>query len=115
VFTAGDGHPSFWTPSCLELADAVVAVRDSELERLRQAARIVTGNRWYERLAEAEAWRERAETAENAVERARHVCHKAMAEKDAPGQWLVAQKVLAAIEGSSSLPPETPALPEEET
>lgn len=57
-------------------------------------------------------WRERAETAENAVARARDVCHKAMAEKDAPGQWLVAQRVLAAID---VLPPETPALPAEET
>ena len=52
------------------------------------------------RLAEEALGRERqrAGQAESAVARARHVCHKAMAEPDAPGQWLVAQKVLAAID-----------------
>lgn len=33
--TAGDGCRSFWTPTCAELADAIVAVRDQDAETLR--------------------------------------------------------------------------------
>jgi hypothetical protein len=54
--------------------------------------------------AGAEAWRERAETAESAIAHVRHVCHQAMAEPDAPGMWLVAQRVLAALDDTK---PET--------
>ncbi|SET50178.1 hypothetical protein [Nonomuraea wenchangensis] len=37
MVTAGDGCRSFWTPSCAELAEVVAAVRDEEMERLREA------------------------------------------------------------------------------
>lgn len=36
VFTAGDGHPSFRTPTCAELGEAVAVFRDEEVERLRE-------------------------------------------------------------------------------
>jgi hypothetical protein len=35
MVTAGDGCRSFWTPTCAELADAIVAVRDQDAETLR--------------------------------------------------------------------------------
>ncbi|MEV6036012.1 hypothetical protein AB0L65_32995 [Nonomuraea sp. NPDC052116] len=45
------------------------------------------------RLAEEALGRERQRIAQ-----ARAVCYKAMAEKDAPGMWLVAQRVLAVLD-----------------
>lgn len=40
MLTAGDGRPSFRMPTCTELAEAVAAERDEELERLRMDARV---------------------------------------------------------------------------
>ncbi|MEV1003470.1 hypothetical protein [Nonomuraea sp. NPDC050202] len=45
----------------------VRAVRDEELEQLREAARIVVENRWYERLAQAEKSLERLARVEAAL------------------------------------------------
>ena len=95
-------------PRCVDsMADAAMAVRDEEMEdlraelttvegqrddhrkalksvgaerdRLREAARIVTENRWYERLAQAEQWRERAEKAELVIARAENLRDKWLA------------------------------------
>jgi hypothetical protein len=56
MVTAGDGCRSFWTPTCAELADAIVAVRDQDAETLR---------------SENEELRKRAELAEAEVVRLR--------------------------------------------
>lgn len=76
---------------------AVMAVRDDELESPRQRAE----------TAEQDATRMRALFLERcgAIERVRHVCRHARAKKDAPGMWLVADQVLAALDDTK---PETP-------
>ncbi|MET9339254.1 hypothetical protein [Nonomuraea sp. NPDC003804] len=86
--------------------------RDEELEQLRRelivqraSARGLRDARDRSARYAAEQ-RARAEKAEAAVARARAVCHKAMAEKDAPGMWLVAQQVLAAIDNTQTAVPE---------
>lgn len=143
-------------PTMEDLADAVMAVRDEELERLRLEAHVgatdrrinselrqeitrlrinaekdvcsgcmqreeardramesarqngvkyeAAKQRWYEQQDRAEdAEKERDEWRER-VEKARAVCYKAMAEKDAPGMWLVAQQVLAALDDTKEIP-----------
>ncbi|MEV0382369.1 hypothetical protein [Nonomuraea sp. NPDC050643] len=114
MVTAGDGHRSFWTPSCAELGEVVAAVRDEELEHVRQRA-----TKFYNdvgrAVAERDEWRERAERAEQraerfrdlyskrygAIEQVRHVCQKAKKRKNAPGMWLVAEQVLAALDDTT--------------
>ncbi|MFI7125965.1 hypothetical protein ACIBQ1_09745 [Nonomuraea sp. NPDC050153] len=48
------------------------------------------------RLTEEKLGRERQRIAQ-----VRAVCYKAMAEKDAPGMWLVAQQVLAVLDDTA--------------
>ena len=102
------------------LVHAVMSVRDEELERLREAARIVTKNRWYERLAEAESLRERAETADRLLAAVRHLrdvyeVNARTADDVKTRNWFeLFVEELDAVLDPSSLPPETPALPEEE-
>lgn len=69
------------TPSDYDLADAVMAVRDEELERLRLIARV---NHGLHRSAdeEADGWRERAETAEPAIARVRSLAEQLEAEAE---------------------------------
>ncbi|MEV0616153.1 hypothetical protein AB0I81_22760 [Nonomuraea sp. NPDC050404] len=71
---------------------------------------------------ERDEWRERTETAERdvarlralflercgAIERVRHVCQKAKAKRDAPGMWLVAGQVLAALDATEAQSDHTP-------
>ena len=57
----------------------LVVVSAGEHENLREAARIVTENRWYERLAQAEALRERVEKAEHVIARAENLRDKWLA------------------------------------
>lgn len=65
--TAGDGCRSFWTPTCAELGEVVAAVRDEELEQLKDDALGVVADA----AEELQMWRERAETAELRVARVR--------------------------------------------
>lgn len=126
--------PARFGAAWLAAADAVMAVRDEELERLRSRVgwhgECVPITKWAEELrdklnaagqreqalAECNGWRERAETAGreaermrvlflqrcSAIERVRHVCREAKARKNAPGMWLVAEQVLAALDSQDT-------------
>lgn len=105
MVTAGDGRRSFWMPTCAELGEVVAAVRDEELEQLREEnaalligadpSRVNAGKKIVDSLtrlarierddarADRDSWRERAYAAE-----AKTTVVRMMAR-----QWVVADRM----------------------
>jgi hypothetical protein len=99
MVTAGDGFRSFWTPTCAELGEVVAAVRDEEMETARKEVA---------RLAAA-VGRGQALHSPNVSNPLGAWCDACMT------SWPCNTFAALDDQEAASLPPETPAPPQEET